>query len=218
MKILTLKAKLTFVEPVLGTASGNPQIQEEFKASKAPTIEKGKEEVAAVTPATEEDLAEQIEKASTVFPKDEHGVFAWDYQIRGYFKGALYPLIETGQVKLSKWCYAKVVDLFVFVNPRRIYFKRPDGTNCDKSDITTLQRPLRAKTMQGDRIALARSEQLPPGVTLEFEISYLPGTAKSVHKDLTMDDLKDCLDYGRLVGYSQWRGGGFGRFSWVEVA
>ena len=70
----------------------------------------------------------------------------WDYQLRGFFKEKLYSLIELGQCDLSKWNYKKAVDLFLFVNPRRIRYWRgvpilkPDGD---------LQRPLRAVTMQG---------------------------------------------------------------------
>lgn len=216
MKTEKLSVKVTWTEPVLGTASGNPQLHEEHIASKAPTFDQQKEEVAAVTPNDAADLKAQIEKTSTIFPADEKGLFIWDYQMRGYLKGALYALIELGDVKLSKWTYKRVVDLFVFVSPRRTYFKMPDGRIAQKTDTSTLQRPLRATTMQGDRIALARSEMLPPGVTAEFAITIMLGQGKATHKDLSMEQIIACLNYGEFVGYSQWRGGGFGRFSWEE--
>lgn len=205
MKTEILKVRMQFTEPVLGLSSGNREIQEEFIASKAPMQTMSEEEIAAVP------LQETIEKASTVFPKDDHGLFMWDYQLKGMFKEVLTALIELGDLKtVSKWAIKGAVDNFVFVEPRRCYLKKADGTVYQKPD-GSLQRPLRADTMQGPRIALARSEQLNPGAVLEFTVKLLTGTNEKSKKMLTAENLKDGLTYGAMRGFGQWRSGGFGR-------
>ena len=210
MKIETLKIRVTFTQPTLATAPGNKEIMEEFKASKAPTATAAMEELSTLP------MEEQVEKASTVFHCDERGVFAYDYQWRGFFKEKLFALIELGDCSLSKWSYKKAVDLFLFIGPRRIHFTR-DGQVIAKPD-GDLQRSLRATTMQGDRIALARSQMIEAGAQMEFDIKLLmPEGIKGPKKSsaaLTVDDVKACLDYGAMIGFSQWRGGGYGTFTY----
>ena len=62
--------------------------------------------------------------------------------------------------------YKKIIDGCIFTYPRRmpIHF---DG------EITNLQRPLRAQTMQGERICLANSEVIPQrSVVRKCRIKY----------------------------------------------
>lgn len=83
MKTTELKVRLTFLEDILGTASSNPELHEEFIASKAPDAKTVAEEVAAV------GVDEVVEKSMTIFPKNADGrPFIYDYQIRGFFKEA----------------------------------------------------------------------------------------------------------------------------------
>lgn len=68
-----LKVKLTFTEELLGTASSNPEIHEEFIANKSPDAKTIAEEVAAV------GVEEVVEKQMTIFPKLEDGTpFVYD--------------------------------------------------------------------------------------------------------------------------------------------
>ena len=46
MTIETMKIRITLIEEMLGTASGNPELHREYIASKAPDAEKREEEVA----------------------------------------------------------------------------------------------------------------------------------------------------------------------------
>lgn len=213
MKTTTLKIKLTFKQPTLGSRPGNKEAMEEFIAAKAPNQSKTDEEMSAA------DVAKEVDKKSTVFPVDETGLFAWDYQWRGAFKGWLRNLIDLGEAPPSLNIYniAKAVDNFLFVNPRRVYYYRPvDGKVFDKPTGDN-QRPLRAQTMQGERIALSRSEELCEGTWMEFEIEFLsPDKAAKTNKLAVFDveTIKKCLDYGKYVGFSQWRGGGWGRFEY----
>jgi len=215
MKKHVMKVKLTLTETILGMASANPDIHSEFIASKAPTPEKAAEEVKSIV-AEEENSEEKFEKAMTVFPKDENGMFLWDYHIKGFMKSGLLWLIELGECKISKWSYKKAVDMFITIEPRRIYLCGPDGKPIKKAE-GILQRPLRAETMRGDRICLASSEMLPPGTTLTCEITSFVGEGKTKLAAMDADTIKDVLSYGQHSGLGQWRGGGYGRFTWEEV-
>lgn len=198
MKINELKVRITFFEEVLGTASANPDIHSEFIASKAPDAPSIEEEVAAIG-------ADGVErKEMTVFPRTEDGSpFFWDYQVKGFFKGACgflrrNPGTEAGKLK----AYKKTLDGSLFILPRKIpmNLSGPIG-NC--------QRPLRAETAQGERVALANSETVPEGTSIEFTIKYL-------NPDL-LPFIKEALDYGELSGIGQWRNSGKGRFEWEEI-
>jgi len=190
-----LKVRVTTFEEILGTASANPEIHEEFIASKAPDAPSREEEVAAV------GAEEVFEKGMTVFPRDKDGnPIAWDYQWKGFFKdaaGALrkVPGSQCGKIK----AYKKEIDGLIFPMPRQIPILF-DG------EMGICQRPLRGQTAQGERIALASSESIPAGATMTFEIKMLlPEHEKAV---------REMLDYGQLRGFGQWRNSGKGRFNY----
>ena len=70
-------------------------------------------------------------------------------------------------------------------------------------------RPLRANTAQGERVALAMSEEIAAGATIELEITCWI--------DEQVDLVREWLNYGRVRGIGQWRNSGKGRFTWEEV-
>lgn len=183
------------MEEMLGTASSNPEIHEEYIASKAPDAPTRAEEVAAL------GVEEVFEKGMTVFPRGTDGnPILWDYQIKGFFKDACQSLRKIPGSECSKIkSYKKEIDGLLFVEPRAIpiTFEGP---------ITTCQRPLRANTAQGERIALASSEAIPAGATIEFEVKLLLPS----HEAAVME----MLEYGKLRGFGQWRNSGKGRFTY----
>lgn len=189
--------KLTFTDDLLGTSSGNPDIHREFIASKAPDAAKMEEEVASLGVEAVE------EKSMTVFPKMADGTpYLWDYQIRGFFKeicGAMRGIPGTKSSKVK--AYKKKVDNTIFVEPREI------PLDLHGMKIADCQRPLRASTMQGERIALANSEVCPQGTTCEFDVLCM------VDEDVDM--LREWLEYGKYKGIGQWRNSGKGRFEFT---
>ena len=197
-----MKVRVTLTEEMLGTASQNKGVHEEFIASKSKDAEKMAEELEAM-PA-----AELMEKAVTVFARDDDGMpILWDYQVKGFLKEAMGVQVElregetkVGKTKLSKYTYKRIVDNFVFVTPRKIRLA-PTGPICT--------RPLRADTLKGERVSLASSETIPAGTVFELEIKTLAPVLDSI--------IRDCLDYGALKGLGQWRNSGRGRFTWIEV-
>lgn len=71
----TQKYRITFTEPTLATSPGNPELLQDHIASRAPTEAARNEEIEAA------QIPEEVQKASTVFPRDDTGLFAWDYQV-----------------------------------------------------------------------------------------------------------------------------------------
>lgn len=189
-----LKVRATMFEEILGTASANPEINEEFIASKAPNAPSRDEEVAAI------GAEEVFEKGMTVFPRVDGKPIAWDYQWKGFFKDACGVLRKVPGSACEKIkAYKKEIDGLIFVEPRAIPIQFA-------GEIGICQRPLRGQTAQGERIALASSESIPAGAVMEFEIRMLlPAHEKAV---------REMLDYGRLRGFGQWRNSGKGRFTW----
>jgi len=189
----TLKIEVTFIEPILGSASSNKEIHEEFIASKAPDAPSMEEEVAAV------GVEEVFDKSMTVFPRSPEGnPIAWDYQWKGFFKDACQMLRKIPDTACSKIkAFKKEIDGLLFVSPRQIPIEF-DG------DISILQRPLRAQTAQGERIALASSECIPAGAKMVFEINLLLDSHEKA--------VREMLNYGELRGFGQWRNSGMGRF------
>lgn len=196
--MVNLKIEVVFDEEVLGTGSGNPDLHREYIASNAPDAMKLEEEVAAI--GTEE----VFEKSMTVFSRNNEGnPIVWDYQWKGYFKDAFKALRKIQKSKCSAIKnYKQEIDGLVFVMPRQI----PIELN-GKIDIC--QRPLRASTAQGERIALASSESIPSGSSMTFDIQLLNGAHEKA--------ILEALDYGRLRGFGQWRNSGKGRFHYRVV-
>lgn len=189
---------LTLIDEALGMMPANPEVHETYIASKAPDAKTIEEEVAAV------GAAEVVEKTMTIFPRLEDGKtpFFWDYQIRGFFKDAMGMLRHVSDSECAKLKnYKKLVDGLIFIKERKI----PINVNGEMGDC---QRPLRAETMKGPRVALAHSETVPEGSTCTFTIQLLDGTLEKA--------VRECLDYGELRGLAQWRNSGKGRFTWTE--
>ena len=195
-----LKFRITFTDDLLGTCSGNAEIHREFIASKAPDAQKIEDEVAALGVEGVE------EETMTIFPKLQDGTpFLWDYQIRGFFKeicGAMRGIEGTKSSKVK--AYKKKVDNTVFVEPREI------PLDLHGMQMDNCQRPLRAQTMQGERIALANSEVCPEGTSCEFTVVCMI--------DSDVDLVREWLEYGSYKGIGQWRNSGKGRFTFEEIA
>ena len=204
MKVM--RVELTTIAEMLGTASADKEVHSTFIASKAPDAPSREEEIEAV------GVEEVIEKGMTVFPRDEDGnPIMWNYMIRGFFKSACSAMSKVKDSASSKLkAYKKQIDLRIMV-----YADANDKTNRMipikfDGEIGDCQRPLRAQTAQGERVALAHSESIPAGAKMTFDIVML------------MDDdvklVREWLDYGVFNGLGQWRNSGCGAFTWKEIS
>lgn len=194
----TIEVTVTYIDELLGTASADPDIHARFIASKAPDAPSREDEVAALG-------AEAVEeRAMTVFPRMDDGrPFTYDYQWKGFFKDSCGMLRRADKTRSKGLkAYKKEIDGLVFVSPRHIPLVLPEGAT-----IGECQRPLRAQTAQGERVALAHSETAPAGTTQTFQVHVL--------RDDLMPLVLEWLAYGRLHGTGQWRNSGKGRFTHV---
>lgn len=204
MKTIFVKAKL--LEAMLGTSPADKEIYSSYIGSNAPDAQTLEEEIAALG-------ADNVaEKGMTVFPRTDDGApFIYDYQIKGFFKDSCKMLSKLSKEKDAKGkkkpvnessklrAYKQDIDGLIFVSPREIPIIF-DG------EIGVCQRPLRASTPMGERVALASSEEVPAGATIEFEVTCLD--------DDHVAAVLEWLDYGRMRGLGQWRNSGKGRFEY----
>ncbi len=192
-----LKVRLTFTEEILGSSPASQEIYREYIASKAPDAPTIEDEIAAV------GVDETADAKMTVFPRQNGVPGVWDYQVKGFFKDSCGGL---GRVKRTLSgglkAYKKVIDKLVFVEERFIPYEFG-------GKMGVCERPLRAQTAQGERVALSASESIPAGAQIEFTIGLLDAKLEDV--------VREWLDYGELSGFGQWRSSGKGRFTWEEV-
>lgn len=188
------KVTVTFVEPLLGTAPLNKELYGDYIAAKGPSPEAVEDELMTVDEATE--------KGTTGFHRLEDGTpMLYDYVIKGFFKDACSMLRRAWDTKSAKIvAHKKLIDGLVFVKPRRIPIVAT-------GEVGILERPLRAQTAQGERVALSRSEMVPAGSSVTFNVWVLDGIKEPV--------LREWLDYGELRGLGQWRNGGYGAFTYT---
>ena len=147
-----LNIRITLINEMLGTAAADPEVYKNYIASKSPDAMTLEEEVAAI------GVEETANKSMTVYPRLEDGTpFMWNYQLKGFFKDACSALQRCKGEEISKEscklkAFKKVIDGCIFVEPRKIPIDMHGG------EMGICERPLRASTAQGERIALASSE------------------------------------------------------------
>lgn len=199
----TRRIKVTLIDEMLGT-NPRPDIHEAFISSNAPDAETREEELAHLP------VAEMVKNEMTVFYRDSDGAPAMAcYHLYGFFKSAcgfLRKVKGTQSEKLK--AYKKAIDGLIKVYPdatdkrgRFITLHLPDN-----GEIGDCQRPLRAQTPQGERVALANSETVPAGTWFECDVIAFD--------DSLWKQLEEWLDYGEMNGLGQWRSSGKGAFIW----
>lgn len=193
-----IHVKAVLLDGMLATRPANDEIYSTFIASKAPDAASMEEEVAA------KGAEEVASNAMCIFSREpDESIFIWDYHIKGYFKeicSALrrMPSEELAKTSLNVKAFKKIIDSCISVTPRKIVLNIPDD-----ADLTICERPLRADTPMGERVALAASEEVPAGTTFEFDV---------ICDDAHVDWIVDLLDFGVHKGLGQWRNSGKGRF------
>ena len=194
------RLRVEFTEPVLGSQPGK-NVAEEYLLAKARAQNPGLNTDDEAESLTED---EALEKGTTVFHKHPEGRYLlFNYQQKGFVKEVARIFNGHQGVKNMR---NKVANL-LWVHPRRIYLNLPEG-----AEVDYLERPLRAETAQGPRVALARSEMLPAGTWFEC---YL----RVYKSDLTEELLRDLLSFGRDQGLGQWRSSGiYGTFRYTLTA
>ena len=185
---------LQLTEPILGTVPKDRELYTSYVAGKTPISDEGL--------ADELETIEEIEeKGWTGFHMRDGSPVLIDYVIKGFLKDACSMLRRVSGTKSSKVvAYRKVIDGLVFASPREIRIHLPEGAL-----MGVLERPLRARTAQGERVTLARSDTCPMGSRIGFTLTVLGGVSEAL--------LREWLEYGELRGLGQWRNAGYGTFT-----
>ena len=200
--------RLTGITPILGSNPADPAIHTKFVSAKAPSEWQ----------QTEEDgmLPADADKGVTVFLRAPNGsgeaLCLREHMILGFFKSAAGAL--KAQVGLVQ--HKSKIDQYLFCRPTNLLLTR-DGVPIIEED-SVLERPLRAQTMQGPRVALASSEQVDDPWEITMELTLVPNEGSAKSRALSWETIETCLDYGALNGLGQWRNGGYGRFTWERVS
>ncbi len=204
----TRRVRFTTIAEMLGTNPGCKEIHEEFIASKAPDAESRKQELEHMP------KEEMVSKEMTVFYRnpETNEIEIPNHWVYGFMKSACGYLRRVDDTKSKKLTsYKKVIDGLIKAfpdanNPRGRFatLHLPEG-----GEIGNCQRPLRAQTMQGERVALANSETVPEDSWFEFDIVAIDPKLWPV--------IEEWLDYGIYSGMGQWRNSGKGAFMWEYV-
>jgi hypothetical protein len=193
--------KLTLTSEILGTVPKSKEVYTDYVVGKA--LKEGVE-------LTEEQVAAELETVQDIEEKGWTGFHMRDgkpvlraYVIKGFFKEACGMLRRCPGTKSKPLtAHKKVIDGLVFIEPNEIELVLPEG-----AEMGVCERPLRAYTAQGERVALAKSDTCPVGTTLEFQVKVLGQVTEVL--------LREWLDYGALRGLGQWRNAAWGCFEYT---
>lgn len=110
--------------------------------------------------------------------------------------------IRIGTESSKLQAYMKVIDGGIHIVERKVHLHLPEGM-----EPSICERPLRIGATQEcpqDRVALARSEQVPEGTTAEFTMVSVGESRRKL--------IEEWLSQGRWNGLGQWRNSGMGQY------
>jgi hypothetical protein len=137
----------------------------------------------------------------TGFHKDEEkGLFIYNYMIKGFLKCAGNNLKD----QLNMVALRAKIDELVLVGPRMIYLGKENADGI-------LERPLRAQTAKGPRVALAKSDYIDAGTEINFEVEVVKSPL------LPPEVIVELFQYARIKGLGQFRNGGYGQAEVVKA-
>lgn len=212
------KFTIELTEDMLGTVPKDKQVYSTYVAeqarkhaerAEAKGVERTFEDGRATT---EEEIAERIREEIETTPDFEDrgwtgfhtdpakGIFIYDYLFKGFLCEAARTVREWGALKQLQ----DKVKRHVFVSPRRIFFHG----KTKEDDV--LERPIRAMTPKGPRVALVRSDLVRAGTQFDVILTVLEVGG------ITIKCLDQIISYGFLTGLGQWRTGSWGRFKVVS--
>lgn len=210
MKYTEQKFKLTGISPILGSIAMDKSVFTEYLATKGKTPEERAKAMADVDNVPDAD--ESSENKATGFYRDEDGNFILkEYQVKGFLKEAARCLKD----QLGLVAPVSKIDNFVFICEPNLIIRTKTGGTVTQAD-SILDRPLRAMTAQGPRVALAYSEMVDDW-SIEFTLRVLQNEGSKKSVAMTMDVIEELLEYGFLKGLLQWRNGGYGKFTFEKI-
>jgi hypothetical protein len=164
--------------------------------------------------ALKETVEELEGKGITVFFRDNNGKpCIGDHMVKGFMKAAgeaickANPKRENGKVLKSASYTDSLINQHVAIAEQFITFDK-DIVRDQNSYPKYNTRSLRAMTMQGPRVSIAKSEVIPAGAKLKFTLKVMDGS--QIDKEV----LTKLFDVGQMTGLGQWRNAGYGQFDY----
>ena len=216
MKKETIRVRLTFIDSILGGEPNSKELHEDYIQSKIPDDQYEPEELERIKAEELQALMEGDEKGKTVFYRNEDDEPCLkNNHIKGFFKSACAAMKSDKDTLSSKMTsYKKEIDTKIFVfadaNDRSSRFIPIQN----HGEIGSCQRPLRAQTMQGERVAIADSEEIQAGAYIEFDVVMLKHDKKPIGAKL----IEEWLEFGEFNGLGQWRNSGHGSFTYEIIS
>lgn len=212
MKTETMRVRLTFIDSILGGEPGDSALHERYVQSKIPDDLYEPEELEKIKAEEMQALMDGDQKGKTVFFRNEQGEPCLkNNHIKGFFKSACQAMkSEKGTLSSKMTSYKKEIDtkIFVFADASNRANRFIPIQNY--GEIGSCQRPLRAQTMQGERVAIADSEEIQAGAFVEFDVVMLKHDKKPIGREL----IEEWLEFGAFNGLGQWRNAGHGAFTY----
>ena len=240
IRALHFAITIRLLNPQLGTVPFDQGVVEKYLEAKKFDHQKkyGNLTEAELEEAESKAVDEMEDKSWTGFhracdlPEDDENYnrhFIYNYMVKGNLRyaaqvnnGSTYEV--NGKEKKFPNNFKSKVTNAVFVSPRRIYLPLAEDLDLvphvDEDGKATgfmrmrdsLERPLRCGGFP-ERTALARSDYLPAGATLDFQITLMGITGTNKVSRL---DLEGILSFGERNGLGQWRNAGFGAFEVIH--
>jgi len=170
------------------------------------------------------EMSEDEEKV-TVFLRIGEKPALFGHVIKGFCKsacGAMWAVNKSHSAELR--AYKKRIDTLIHIKPYIFPLAVPEGpieylNTYMKHGFPVCVRPLRAETAKGPRVALARSEVVPPGTEMDFKlvvIGEVPALARQATKKFPIHEelLREWFDLGEYHGLGSWRNAGWGQFTY----
>lgn len=215
--------KISLLEPMLGTVPKDTSIYGDWVLAKReegqkdlPESEKDKDDETL----TVDTVGAEERKGWTGFHWDQGGPFIYNYMVKGFLKNAAKVLRQQSGISALQ---SKVTN-FVYVRPRRVHFDMADAMQAEElvsyigtgeatakigpNGLACLERPLRAETMRGPRVSLARSDVIGGGTVIRCVVKLLK------NPEITEKVLRYLLQYGENQGLGQWRNADWGSFEY----
>lgn len=197
-----MRVKIRLTTAMLGTAPKDADVYAKYIQTKVGQVKPSDVQV-PLTADEEMELVNGTENAGwTGFRSDSDGLVIPAYMIKGFLKEAGATLKDA----LKVVALGSRITQCVFITPNIVHLGKtePDGV---------IERPLRAQTMQGPRVSLARSDYVDAGTEIEFSVKWLPHPKVKDWRQVIIT----LLAYGSLKGLGQWRSGGYGSFEIVSI-
>ncbi len=215
----TYKVRITLDTPMLGAVPLNEEVFSDFHLDKSiKAAEKfdakhgGNGNTVTIAEVEAEFHAPDPEglKQRSGFYRDDAGrPLLSNHVIKGFLKEAARARSKQGGITKTTPAYIQLINLHLFTKPRMILI---NTVHADKVSAFC-ERPLRADTALGPRVALKASEQNGAGATLDFELTTL------LPNIVTEELLHEWFSYGQYHGLGEWRNNeNFGQFSYTLTA